>query len=128
MRREFQGRLAVISPHFDDAVFGCGDLLAVCPGAVVVTIFAGRPPAYGTLTAWDAAAGFGEGDDVVAARREEDRAALAHVGATPAWLDFCDSQYARPVALDTITATLADTLRHLAPSAVVAPLGLFHSD
>jgi LmbE family N-acetylglucosaminyl deacetylase len=128
MLRELRGRVAVISPHFDDGVFGCGDLLAMWPGAIVVTVFAGRPPAYGALTAWDAAAGFGEGDDVVAARREEDRAALAHLGATAAWLDFCDSQYAQPVTAEAIAVTLAETLPGLAPAAVIAPLGLFHSD
>src|SRR5204862_178120 len=68
-------RLVVISPHLDDAVLGCGDLLRERPGAVVVTAFAGRPSVYPDLTSWDARAGFEPGADVVGARRHEDEAA-----------------------------------------------------
>jgi LmbE family N-acetylglucosaminyl deacetylase len=120
--------VAVVSPHCDDGVFGCGDLLAACPGAAVVTVFAGRPAAYGPLTPWDAAAGFAEGDDVMAVRREEDRAALERLNATPVWLEFCDSQYRQPATVDAIAAALADALQRVCPTTVLAPLGLFHSD
>ena len=44
-------RLLVISPHFDDTVFSCGHLLAAAPGAVVVTVFGGRPETYRHLCA-----------------------------------------------------------------------------
>jgi LmbE family N-acetylglucosaminyl deacetylase len=37
--------VVVFSPHCDDAVFACGQLLETHPGALVVTMFAGRPPA-----------------------------------------------------------------------------------
>lgn len=121
-------RLAVVSPHLDDAVFGCGDRLAEQPGAVVLTVFAGRPPSTRPLAAWDAAAGFAPGDDVVGARREEDAAALAVLGATPVWLDFLDAQYAAPPDLTTLTAALDAALATIAPDTVLIPLGLFHSD
>ena len=49
--------------HCDDAVFGCGSLLARHPGSVVVPVFAGRPQTYDAVTPWDEAAGFGDGDD-----------------------------------------------------------------
>ena len=49
----------VLSPHCDDAVFGCGELLADRPGSTVITVFAGRPGSGVPLTRWDAAAGFG---------------------------------------------------------------------
>src|SRR4051812_4728612 len=78
----------IVSPHLDDAVFGCGELLGARPGSVVVTVFAGAPPTYETVTEWDALAGFRAGDDVMAARRAEDRDALAVLGARPVWLDF----------------------------------------
>jgi LmbE family N-acetylglucosaminyl deacetylase len=120
--------LAVVSPHCDDGVFGCGDLIAAWPGAVVVTVFAGRPPAYPELTPWDAAAGFLPGDDVAAARREEDRAALKELDATPIWLDFCDSQYREPAPMEDIVAALDAVLQRIAPTKVVVPLGLFHND
>ena len=120
--------LAVVSPHLDDAVLGCGERLVANPGAVVVTVFAGRPAVTTPLPAWDAAAGFREGDDVVGARRREDAAALGLLRATPVWLDFLDAQYAPPPALTTVTATLDAVLAAIAPATVLIPLGLFHSD
>jgi LmbE family N-acetylglucosaminyl deacetylase len=118
----------VISPHLDDAVFGCGELLAACPGSVVVTAMAGRPPHYAEVTPWDALAGFGSGDDVVAARREEDRAALALLAAQPRWLDFLDSQYRDSPTIDALAAALEAAIRDTGLERVVLPLGLFHSD
>lgn len=117
-----------ISPHCDDAVFGCGDRLAARPGAVVVTLFAGRPVAGDALTPWDAAAGFAPGDDVIGARRAEDRAALAVLGALPVWMDFRDAQYGPSPAVDTLASALGDLVAQLRPHTIVAPLGLFHSD
>lgn len=125
---EAPARLAVVSPHCDDAVFGCSALIAAHPGAVVVTCFAGAPPAGAPLTEWDRAAGFRPGDDVMGRRREEDRAALAHTGARPAWLDFPDAQYGGSPALDTLAAALERALDAAAPDVVAIPLGLFHSD
>ncbi|MEW6296433.1 MAG: PIG-L family deacetylase [Thermodesulfobacteriota bacterium] len=121
-------RLLVLSPHCDDAVFSCGHLLATYPGATVVTVFAGRPPAGTPLTEWDAASGFGPGDDVMGARRAEDRAALTLLGAPPLWLDFCDSQYGSPPSLAELTAALQAAVASTGPQAVFIPLGLFHSD
>jgi LmbE family N-acetylglucosaminyl deacetylase len=121
-------RLAAISPHLDDAVLGCGDLLARHADAVVVTAFAGRPASYPELTSWDARAGFEPGADVVMARRREDEAALAILGARPLWLGFPDPQYgARPSQRDLLDA-LAQALDEVAPNVVAVPLGLFHDD
>ena len=84
----------VVSPHFDDAALGAAHLLTSYPGSTVITVLAGRPPAYpDQVTDWDAAGGFASGDDVVGVRQEEDRAAMASMGATPVWLDFPDHQY-----------------------------------
>ena len=69
--------VCVLSPHLDDAVFGCGELLAARPGSVVITIFAGAPATYETVTEWDALSGFGTGEDVVAARSKGELLALA---------------------------------------------------
>ncbi|HZS01222.1 MAG TPA: PIG-L family deacetylase [Chloroflexota bacterium] len=120
--------LTVISPHLDDGVFGCGQLLATHPGSVVVTALAGRPRVYPPLTKWDAAAGFQPGDDVVALRREEDRAALRHLAARPVWLEFCDAQYDPPPAVEVLAAALAEAIGAAGLDTVVLPLGLFHSD
>src|SRR4051812_5407345 len=120
--------LLVVSPHLDDAVLGCGQLLFRQPGATVVTVFAGRPPAGTALTEWDAASGFSPGDDVVGARRAEDRAALELLGAEPYWLDHLDSQYGASPSVTEVAASLGAVVTTLTPSTVVIPLGLFHSD
>jgi LmbE family N-acetylglucosaminyl deacetylase len=117
-----------VSPHCDDAVFGCGELLADRPGSAVITVFAGRPGPGVPLTRWDAAAGFVEGDDVVGQRRAEDRAALAVLGARPRWLPFLDAQYGGPAGVDAIVAGLAAAVRACRPDVVAIPLGLFHED
>jgi LmbE family N-acetylglucosaminyl deacetylase len=118
----------VISPHLDDAVLGCGAWLAAHPGSMVVTLFAGTPHDAGMLTPWDARCGFANARSAIAARREEDRRALACLGATPVWLDFCDSQYGDPPTVNELAAPLQDALRRHAPARVLYPLGLYHSD
>jgi LmbE family N-acetylglucosaminyl deacetylase len=124
------GRLAVISPHLDDGAFSCGDLLACHPGATVITVFAGlREAARDAVTPWDRACGFRSACEAIAARRKEDRAAMAVLGARPCWLDFEDSQYAaRPPGTATIAGALRKALDRLQPDTVLLPLGLFHSD
>ncbi|TAK33878.1 MAG: PIG-L family deacetylase [Chloroflexota bacterium] len=121
-------RLVVISPHLDDGVFGCGQLLSACPESIVLTVFAGRPESYAELTSWDAAAGFQPGEDVVSARREEDRSAQAALGCHPIWLDFCDSQYGRSPTIRAISNALATVISEIGAEIVFLPLGLFHSD
>ncbi len=121
-------RLLVVSPHLDDAVLGCGELLAGCGGAVVVTVFAGRPVLGSPPTEWDRASGFGPGDDVVGMRREEDRLALRALRATPVWLEHLDAQYGQPSRTDVIAADLAAEICRSHAAAVLVPLGLFHDD
>jgi len=121
-------RILVVSPHLDDAVLGCGDLIASRPGAVVVTLFAGSPPPRAEATDWDAASGFGAGEDAVGRRRDEDRDALAVLSARPIWLPFLDAQYEMPPAPGEIARRLAEEVATAAPDAVVIPLGLWHGD
>src|SRR3984885_3791700 len=86
--------IVVVSPHFDDAALGAAHLLTSYPGSTVITVLAGRPPAYPEeVSDWDAGGGFVAGEDVVAARQREDQAAMASMQATPVWLDFPDHQY-----------------------------------
>jgi LmbE family N-acetylglucosaminyl deacetylase len=125
-------RIVVVSPHLDDAVLGCGRLLAAHPGATVITLYAGAPATYpDPPTPWDTVAGFGPGDDVLAARKEEDRAALAELGATPVWLDFVEHQYLdRPdwVGPEQTVDTLEAAVRAVEPTAVFVPFGLANPD
>jgi LmbE family N-acetylglucosaminyl deacetylase len=124
-------RVVVVSPHFDDAVLGCGHLLAAHPGSAVVTVMGGRPPAYpDPVSPWDAWGGFGAGDDVVAARRLEDEAALAVLGADHAWLDFADFQYLEPGTYtpEQVAEPLEAAIVGCAPAAVFFPFGLANPD
>ena len=78
----------------DDAVLSCGQLLAASPGSHVVTIFSGGPQSVRRLPQWDELSDqFKPGDDVMALRREEDRAALRLLDARAHHLDFWDVQY-----------------------------------
>jgi len=125
-------RIVVVSPHLDDAVLGCGRLLAARPGSTVVTVYAGAPDVYpDPMTDWDALAGFEPGDDVLARRRAEDADALAVFDATPRWLDFVEHQYLPRddwVGADEVTDRLEAELRDLAPTAVLVPFGLANPD
>jgi len=125
-------RVVVVSPHFDDAVLGATHLIAGHPGTTVITVLGGRPPKYpDEPTSWDACGGFTAGDDVVSLRREEDRAAMAYLDATPVWLDFPDHQYLansdRPRPADVAPA-LEQAIAATSPTAVFLPMGLANPD
>jgi LmbE family N-acetylglucosaminyl deacetylase len=128
------GPLLAVSPHLDDVALSCAGLIASVPGATVITVFAGYPPGHPesvreAITPWDAASGFALGDDVVAIRRDEDRAALGHLGAVPLWLDFLDSQYTtEPATVPVIAAGIASALAGLRIETIAFPLGLSHTD
>jgi len=127
------GRVVIVSPHLDDAVLGCANFMAAHPGATVVTVFAGNPPAYPTdpMRKWDVQSGFAPGDDVMETRRREDDAALAILDAAPVHLEFVEHTYNpgdRPVAPDRLVDALAPALAALAPTLVLAPFGLANPD
>ena len=122
------GPLLVVSPHLDDAVFGCGDLIAAHPGSTVVTVFAGVPEGFRSLTEWDAVCGFLSAREAVLARRREDRTALGALAAQPVWLPFADAQYGDTPRSVDITRALRRVMKNASCDTVVFPLGLFHSD
>jgi len=125
-------RVVIVSPHLDDAVLGCSYLMAAHPGVTVVTVFAGRPREYPSpMQHWDTLCGFVEGDEVHVARRAEDTAALALLGAAPVWLGYVEHSYLERhawVQPDAIVDELETTVRGLEPSAVFAPFGLGNPD
>lgn len=125
-------RIVVVSPHFDDAALGAAHLLTSHRGSTVITVLGGRPPSYPTeVTDWDAAGGFVSGDDVVATRREEDRAAMVAMGARPVWLEFPDHQYLtrdQRLTPDQVAPALAEALVAAEPSAVFLPMGIANPD
>lgn len=119
--------LFVVSPHLDDAVFSCGMLLAMHPGSIVCTVFAGapRPP---VSASWDQAAGFPDSDAALQARMREDDRALALVNARAIRLPFTDSQYRHSPAIETVARALYEAWNRCGRLAFVAPIGLYHSD
>ena len=121
-------RIVVVSPHFDDAAMGAGHLLASYPDTTVITVLGGPPPAYPEVPSeWDALGGFKPGDDVVAARRLEDVAAMAVLESDYRWLEFTDHQYLAPAdrpTPDDVAPTLASVIREIDPTAVFFPMGL----
>lgn len=123
-----QERIVVISPHFDDGVFSCGQLLAMHPGSTVVTVFTGTPKQAGMRTDWDLRCGFANAQEAMAQRRQEDRRALATLRAQPVWMDFIDSQYGPAPGEDDIARSLRQVLRALGPTPVLLPMGMFHAD
>jgi LmbE family N-acetylglucosaminyl deacetylase len=125
-------RIVVVSPHFDDAAMGAGLLLLAHPGSTVITVLAGKPPAYpDEVSPWDALGGFEKGDDVVAVRRQEDVAAMARLGASHVWLDFPDHQYLavedRPTPVQVAPA-LEAAIRASHATAVFLPMGIANPD
>jgi LmbE family N-acetylglucosaminyl deacetylase len=127
-------RIVVLSPHFDDAAMGAGQMLIRHAEAAtaVITVLGGRPPSYpDTPTPWDALGGFQPGDDVVAVRREEDRAAMVVLGAEPIWLDYPDHQYLDPAdrpKAEEVAPVLEEAVASQAPTAVFIPMGLANPD
>ncbi|WP_431588739.1 PIG-L deacetylase family protein [Aquabacterium sp.] len=118
----------MISPHLDDGVFACGQMLGQAVGSTVITVFTGMPLDSDRLTDWDRQCGFSHARQAMLARLEEDRNALARLQAHPLWLDFVDSQYGSPPTVDQVCAKLVSVLRDMPADTVLFPMGLFHSD
>ncbi|MEU5869286.1 PIG-L family deacetylase [Nonomuraea sp. NPDC047529] len=92
-------RVAVVSPHLDDAVLSIGASIAdwTSRGAEVrvITAFAGDAPSLLSPVARAYHDSSGLGADAMATRRAEDEAAAAAVGASTCHLPFPDAVYRR---------------------------------
>jgi LmbE family N-acetylglucosaminyl deacetylase len=92
-----RGRVVVVSPHLDDAVFSLGAAIAEAArdgaSVTVVTVFAGNPDSSALAGEWDAHAGFHTAAEAARARRVEDERALRLLGAEAVWLPFEDRDY-----------------------------------
>ncbi|WP_345815042.1 PIG-L family deacetylase [Paraburkholderia sp. PREW-6R] len=120
-------RLFIVSPHFDDAVFSCGELLAAHPDAVVCTVFA-APPQQQMHTEWDEKSGFATAHQAVHERTIEDDQALDMLDAIPLRLPFRDSQYADSPSINKLAAALEETIYRTTADTLLMPLGLHHDD
>jgi LmbE family N-acetylglucosaminyl deacetylase len=124
---ETSPRLFVVSPHFDDAVFGCGALLATHPDAAVCTVFAGAPE-HDMSTPWDKQSGFSGAHEAIRMRAAEDDRALEVLDAIPVRMPFLDAQYLNSPTVSTLAAALEEVIYGSTANTLLMPLGLFHSD
>ncbi|MFP4439875.1 MAG: PIG-L deacetylase family protein [Chloroflexaceae bacterium] len=137
-----------ISPHLDDAVLSCGGTIATHAAnqqrMLVVTVCTGTPPAdvqRSPFVAHIHALWQLEAEEVMQTRRQEDRQALAQLGADIHWLGLLDAIYREPEAYtdntrlfgriapaDTlgvaVAATLDELLRQQPQATLHAPLGV----
>jgi len=109
------GRIAVISPHLDDAALSLGTVIAAASrqGRIVnvVTVLAGDPGSRLPAGGWDRRGGFVTEGDAATGRREEDLRACKLLGAEPVWLPFPDSQYQRPLAEADVVQAVHEVVR-----------------
>lgn len=132
-----------VSPHFDDVALSCGGTAARAARrgtAEVVTVFAGRSPVSLSPFARFQHERWGY-VDAVDVRRQEDRAAMAILGARYRWLDFPDAIYRDdlyqsdeelfgPVKAEdepivqSVSRSLVAFTRQLAPRQVYLPLSV----
>lgn len=131
--------LLIISPHLDDAVLSCGQLMAGRPDTIVATAFTGTPDPATMLTTYDRDCGFRSADHAMQLRRQEDVLALTDLHAQPVHFGLLDHQY-RELLTDTpgpkaveraLTQRLLasmSTLTHGGGHVVIGPLGLAHPD
>lgn len=127
-------RVAVVSPHLDDAVLSCGAVMSAMDTPVVITVFAGNPGDWSELSGWDALCGYAPGTDVVEARRIEDDEALSCLGARGIRLNLLDEQYrssdpqASEPRAETVGREILGAIRGAGVDTVFVPLGLGHTD
>jgi LmbE family N-acetylglucosaminyl deacetylase len=127
---DLEGQLLVLSPHFDDAVLSCGELIGSRPGTEVATVCSGIPgPGVTASPEWDApTTGCSLADQAARCRTEEDRRALSILNATQRGLGLVDELYRLPEDRhDTWragTVALEALLDELRPRTLVFPIGL----
>lgn len=122
------GKLLIISPHGDDAIFACGEVLASRRGIVLVSLFSGMHSSAIPLTDWDAASGFASTEAATLQRRAEHQRAIELLHATPILLDFIGSQYGAPPSAIGLGEAIAQVLDEENPDSVMLPAGLYHAD
>lgn len=120
--------LVIVSPHLDDAVLSCGQLMAGRPDCVVITLFAGVPANHRRVTSYDVNCGFSSAAHAQHERWVEDDAALARLAARPVRFDFTDDQYGEGCDEHALAQTLIGAIRAIGPAEMIGPLGLAHPD
>ena len=124
-------KVVAVSPHLDDVVISAGATLHALSrrgaSVSVVTVFAGDADTNGPASYWDAKRGLADKAAVISARRDEDAAAAAAVGAKAMWLSHDDGAYPSRRDPKEILSVLAPIL--LAATVVLLPgWPLTHAD
>jgi LmbE family N-acetylglucosaminyl deacetylase len=86
-------RVAILSPHFDDAALSCASVLLSDASVTVINVFTGVPGQGSPLGWWDHLTGATSGRDRMLERIREDAAVLASCGATVVNLGFPETEY-----------------------------------
>jgi LmbE family N-acetylglucosaminyl deacetylase len=119
-------RVAVVSPHLDDAVLSAWLVLRRSPRARVITCFAGLP-GEAAVGNWDSVAGGSAGRSAVETRHMEDLRALARTDSEPVHLELLDVQYRGPLEegglSQRLTSQLESHLRNAEEVWIPAGLG-----
>jgi LmbE family N-acetylglucosaminyl deacetylase len=130
---ELQGSAAglVISPHLDDAVLSCAQLIKSRPGTTVLTVLAGFPP--GAHGGWSArTTGLSLAQDANRQRREEDERASEVLASRTRWIDLFAQEYGLGDSPDQrrerIEEVLVEALAQSDAPVVFVPLGITHPD
>lgn len=114
----------IVSPHLDDAVLSCGQLMAAHPGCTVLTVFAGyHRTGSEIVTDYDTQSGWPNADAAIMGRRLEDKRACTVLDAETVHLDGLDQQYGHRFP-DTDLRDILDAER----KRVVFPFGIGHED
>src|ERR1035441_4439836 len=112
---------AILSPHFDDAVLSCWNLVGQQEQTSVITVFAGIPPA-GTSTTWDSHCGQPDSELMMHDRIQENEVALGYTNAEPLNLPYLDGQYIHGER--DVDAIAQSILEVASPDSVIyAPIG-----
>ncbi|HEV3311185.1 MAG TPA: PIG-L family deacetylase [Chloroflexota bacterium] len=125
------GPVLVISPHLDDAVLSCGQLIKSRHGTTIITILAGFPP--GEHAGWSGrTTGLSVAKDANSQRRDEDERASRALGARTVWVDLAAQEYGSVASpsekLLGIQEAIATAVATTEVRSVFAPLGITNPD
>lgn len=121
----------MISPHLDDAVLSCAQLINSRPGTTILTVLAGFPP--GTHEGWSArTTGLTIAKDANHRRREEDERASHILASRSKWIDLFALEYVLGGSPDErqskIEEVLVEAVTATDAHVVFIPLGVTHPD
>lgn len=114
--------VAILSPHFDDAVLSCWSVLSGPQRVLVVNVFTGAPAAGSGARWWDRMTGAGDSAERIRERIDEDRAALALAGREAVNIGLLEVQYREggpaPGLIAPLLGAVGDNSALYAPAAM----------